>query len=70
MLNIPSELIQIPYEYLDYVVYNYNHNGIPEETLDRALSYYHLTREDIADKIKTMHAEKDDLGDLIGGLPE
>ena len=29
--------ISIPYEYIDYVIYNYNHNAIPMETLEKVL---------------------------------
>lgn len=67
-LNEASGVTYIPFEYIDYVIYNYNHNAIPKETLERALDYYHLTIEDISDKI-TEHADgNDDLDDLIGGL--
>lgn len=30
-LNEPSNVIDIPYEYIDYVFYNYNHNAVPKE---------------------------------------
>lgn len=36
-LNEPSNVIDIPYEYIDYVIYNYNHNAVPKETLERCL---------------------------------
>ena len=39
-LNEPSEVIDIPHEYIDYVIYNYNHNAVPKETLERVLAYY------------------------------
>lgn len=29
-LNLPSNEIHIPYEYIDYVIYNYNHNAVPK----------------------------------------
>ena len=28
-LNVSSNEIDIPYEYIDYAIYNYNHNAIP-----------------------------------------
>ena len=31
-LNEESKEIEIPYEYIEYVIYNYNHNAIPLET--------------------------------------
>ncbi len=67
-LNEPSRSIYIPCEYIDYVIYNYNHNAIPKETLEKALNYYHLTIEDISDKIVEHAEENDDLDDLIGGF--
>lgn len=30
-LNEASECIALPYEYLEYVIYNYNHKAIPKE---------------------------------------
>lgn len=50
-LNKASEYIEIPYEYIEYVIYNYNHNAIPKETLERALGCFHLTMDDISDKL-------------------
>ena len=68
-LNIPGNEIKIPHEYIDYVIYNYNHNAIPRETLERALAYCHLTVEDINDKLIDNNVEEnDDLDELIGGL--
>ncbi len=68
-LNEVTEEIEIPYEYIDYVIYNYNHNAIPLETLERALAYYHLTIEDISDKlVDRIETEDDDLDALLGGM--
>lgn len=71
-LNIASEEIDIPYEYIDYVIYNYNHRAIPAETLERALAYCHLSREDISDRLVDSCDEENDadLDDMIGGLPD
>lgn len=66
-LNKASEIIYIPCEYIDYVIYNYNHSAIPRETLERALDCYQLTIEDISDKL-VESTEEDNLDDLIGGL--
>ena len=41
-LNVASEVIDIPYEYIDYVIYNYNHNAVPKDTLERVLACYAL----------------------------
>lgn len=67
-----SEEIDIPYEYIDYVIYNYNHRAIPAETLERALAYCHLSREDISDRLVDSCDEENDadLDDMIGGLPD
>lgn len=72
-LNVASMDIDIPHEYIDYVIYNYNHRAIPHETLKRALEYYHLTDEDIRDRLVDQpetEDELDDLEDLIGGLED
>ncbi len=68
-LNVPSNVIDIPYEYIDYVIYNYNNNAVPKETLERALEYYQLSMEDVSDKIsQKSDDDDDDLENLIGGL--
>lgn len=69
-LNLASENIDIPYEYIEYVIYNYNKNAIPKETLQRVLECYQITMEDIGDKLIQHVEETDDLDDLIGGLTE
>jgi Zn-dependent peptidase ImmA (M78 family) len=70
-LNVPSNVIDIPYEYIDYSIYNYNHNAIPKETLEKVLACYHLTIEDVSDKIVTpSDDDDDDLDNLIGGLDD
>lgn len=70
-LNVASNEINIPHEYLDYVIYNYNHNAVPKETLEKVLSCYHLSINDVSDKIITFTDEdEDDLDDLIGGLAD
>lgn len=71
-LNEASRTIDIPYEYIDYVIYNYNHNAIPGETLEKTLGFCHLSIEDIKDKL-TDHSEngnEDELDELIGGLED
>lgn len=70
-LNVSSNEIDIPYEYIDYVVYNYNHNAVPKETLEKVLACYHLTIEDVSDKlIVCSDDDTDDLDELIGGLDD
>jgi Zn-dependent peptidase ImmA (M78 family) len=69
-LNISGNEVDIPYEYIDYVIYNYNHNAIPQKTLERVLAYYKLTLEDISDKLIVHTKEEDNLDDLIGGLDD
>lgn len=70
-LNEVSNERRLPSEYLDYVIYNYNHNAIPTETLEKVLTAYHLTIEDIGDKLITPKTEEDfDLDELIGGIEE
>lgn len=69
-LNQASEAIDIPHEYIDYVIYNYNHNAIPLETLEKALGCYHLSVEDVRDKLVGHLEEANDLDDLIRGLED
>lgn len=70
-LNLPSNEIYIPYEYIDYAIYNYNHNAIPKETLEKVLVCYHLEIEDIRDKlIQPSDDDDDDLDELIGDLDD
>lgn len=69
-LNEACNSIDIPYEYINYVIYNYNHNAIPKETLEKALACYHLTIEDINDKLVNHTSEEGDLDELIGGLDD
>jgi hypothetical protein len=70
-LNVPSNEIYIPYEYIDYVIYNYNHNAVPKETLEKVLGYYQLSIEDVSDRIAVRcNDEEYDLADLIRGLDD
>lgn len=58
-LNEAANDIDIPYEYIDYVIYNYNHNAIPRETLERALACYHLNVDDVSDRL-TEHEDREE----------
>lgn len=69
-LNVASNEVVIPYEYIDYVIYNYNHNAIPRETLEKALECYQLTIEDISDRLVEFSKADDDPVDLIGELED
>lgn len=68
-LNTPTNDIDLPYEYIDYVIYNYNHNAIPIETLERALACYHLSLEDVRDRLVEYSDHGNEHNDnLIEGL--
>ncbi len=69
-LNTAGKEIDIPYEYLDYVIYNYNHSAIPVETLERVLDCYQLSREDVSDRLTVFGKTEDDLDNLIGELED
>lgn len=72
-LNMSSNEIDIPFEYIDYVIYNYNHNAVPMETLKKVLEYYHLGVDDISDRLVAHEEDEEDdedLDDLIGGLKD
>ena len=58
------------HRFIDYVIYNYNHNAVPKETLERVLACYGLSIDDVSDKIITPSVDDDDLDDLIGGLDD
>ena len=61
--------MEIPHEYIEYVIDNYNHNAIPKETLEKTLECYHLTMEDIQDKLVEREEEtEEDLDALLGGF--
>ncbi len=67
-LNVITNEISLPHEYIDYVIFNYNHNAVPKETLEAVLTYYHLTIEDVSDRLVELTSDdEDDLDDLIGG---
>ena len=69
---VPEEYLDEISAFIDYVIYNYNHNAIPKETLEEALDCYQLSFYDISDKIKICPEEEDDtnLEDMIGGLED
>ncbi len=70
-LNEQSNEINIPYEYIDYAIYNYNHNAIPEETLRKVLACFQLDIEDVREKLIDHNSGEDaDLADLIGDLDD
>lgn len=72
-LNEPSHVVHIPYEYLNYVISNYNNKAIPLETLQKALGYCNLTLDDVKDRLvdQTEGTDQDeDLDNLIGGLKD
>ena len=69
-LNQASGEMAIPSEYIEYAIFNYNHNAIPMETLKKILEYYSLSIEDISDRLVPKAEEEPDLDDLIGGLDD
>ncbi len=70
-INVSSNVKRIPGEYIEWVIYNYNHNVIPQKTLEKALGYFDIRIEDISDKLRIAEEiEEDDLEALIGGIGE
>ena len=70
-LNDVSDVVDLPHEYIDYAIFNYNKNAIPQETLVKTLQYYNLTLDDISDELKIKpetENELDDIDELIGGI--
>ena len=69
-LNQKTEEKELPYEYIEYVIYNYNHNAVPKETVEKVLACYDLKMEDIADSLQEPKEEEENLDLLIGGLED
>ncbi len=69
-LNESCAVIDMPHEYIDYVIYNYNHGAVPEETVERVLDCYGLSPDDVSDRMVVHADEEDDLNELIGGLDD
>lgn len=69
-LNEASNEMRLPGEYLDWVIFNFNHGAIPQKTLEKALGYFYLTIEDIRDRIQMKEEEEFDLDSLIGGMDD
>ena len=69
-LNQKTEEKELPYEYIEYAIYNYNHNAVPKETVEKVLACYDLKMEDIADSIQEPKEEEENLDLLIGGLED
>ena len=67
-LNVASKERALPFEYLEYVIFNYNHGAVPKETLMRALDCYGISYEDVSDKIVEPSGEEPDLDEILGGL--
>ena len=69
-LNQKTEEKELPYEYIEYAIYNYNHNAVPKETVEKVLACYDLKMEDIADSLQEPKEEEENLDLLIGGLKD
>lgn len=70
-LNISSNIKRVPSPYMDWVVYNYNHGVIPQETLEKSLQYFDITMDDISDALHFVEREgEEDLDILIGGIDD
>ncbi len=67
-LNEASLEVALPFEYLHYAIYNYNHGTIPKETLEKTLDCYGFTLEDVKDKVVEPLEEELDIDELLGGL--
>lgn len=69
-LNAATYEKQIPGEYMTWVIDNYNHGVIPQETLKRALRYFELTLEDVRDDLHRIDEPDDELEELVGVMDE
>jgi len=67
-LNLASQNVKLPREYMEWVLYNYNHKAIPIETLERGLRYYNLTLDDVRERVCTKEEKEQDLDVLLGGM--
>ena len=67
-LNEASKETEIPHDYMEDAIYNYNHSAIPLETLEKTLECYNLTIDDVIDQVTLKENTNDeDLDALIGG---
>ena len=69
-LNTAEEEIALPPEFVEYALYNFNCSAIPKETLEKVLDFYHLSMDDVTDKLIPQGKPDEDLDALIGGLDE
>jgi hypothetical protein len=70
-LNLATNEKQIPSEYMEWVVDNYNNGVISQETLEKSLDYFDVSIDDISDEIHPVQREENDnLDDLIGGMDD
>ena len=60
-LNEASKTIDLPYEFIEYAIYNYNHNAIPKETVERVLACYNLTWDDVSESLNTPSTDVDSM---------
>jgi len=66
-LNEVSNCTEIPAEYLDYAIYNYNKQAVSKQSFEKLLGYYGLTLDDIKDRLVVPVQEDDfDVDEYIG----
>ncbi|MBU3205206.1 ImmA/IrrE family metallo-endopeptidase [Clostridium algidicarnis] len=64
----PAEVKNVPPDYLQWVISNYNEKLIPFTSLEKALNYLGLKAEDVADIPQEEIEEEYSLDDLIGRM--
>lgn len=72
-LNKPAACVQIPFEYMENAIYNYNHGVISKEVLEKVLTYYGLTVEDVSDRLLVYEEsapEDEDWDAFLGGIED
>jgi Zn-dependent peptidase ImmA (M78 family) len=66
----PSNVKQVPAQFMEWVIYNYREKLIPKSTLEKAFSYFGTTPTDIKQKDDEFKDDNKSLDELIKGLNE
>lgn len=69
-LNQPSNIRQIPEQYLDWICSNYRRGLIPKETINKALKYFDTDVDELNLRVDVRSKEEESLEDLLGRITE
>ena len=69
-LNQPSNIRQIPEQYLEWICSNYRRGLIPKETINKALKYFDTDVNELNLRVDVRSKEEESLEDLLGSYSE